>query len=74
MLAEVQSLYGPTNSEARVFFSDQDDAVILAGYSPEDAVMVVVLTTLALMLEQGMIFSIEELRTDWLTIPHRSHT
>jgi hypothetical protein len=66
ILREIQELYGPQNSKERVFFSDDDEAVIFVEDTGGRAVLCAVLTNLAAMCKDGTIESRESLRDKWL--------
>ena len=69
VLAQIQAIHGPQNDESDVFFSDRDEAAIFATDRTGASVMLVVLTNVALMYEDGTITSLDDLRRNWLT-PH----
>jgi len=69
ILSEVQAIYGAHNSEDEVFFTNFDEAAIVASDSSGKGGAWIVLTNLSDMYKDGTIGSIEELRDSWLKRP-----
>jgi hypothetical protein len=66
VLGQIQDMYGPQNSEDRVFFSDRDEAVLLVIDKNGVQGLAVVLTNLSNWISDGTIESVAELREKWL--------
>ena len=66
MLAQIQDMYGPQNSEDRVFFSDLDEAVLFVLDKNGVQGLAAVLTNLSDWISDGTIESVAELREEWL--------
>jgi len=60
-------MYGPQNTEDRIFFSDRDEAVLMVTDRNGVAGMMTVLTNLAAWYADGTIGSLQELRDKWLS-------
>ena len=67
MLAQIQDMYGTHNTEDQVFFSDANEAVLFVTDQNGDQVLMTVLTNLGAWYAEGVIKSVEELRTQWLS-------
>ena len=67
MLEQIQDMYGPQNTEDRVFFSDRNEAVLVVTDRSGAAGMMTVLTNLGAWYADGTITSLQELRTKWLS-------
>ena len=66
VLAQIQDIYGPQNSEDRVFFSDRDESVLFVIDKNGVQVLAAVLTNLSNWISDGTIESVAELRKRWL--------
>lgn len=67
VLRLIQEAYGSENSEDEVFFSDEDEAIILV-QGDGGSLGLTVLSNLAMFLQDGTISSVEALKRDWLMI------
>jgi len=67
VLEQIQDMYGPQNTEDKVFFSDRNEAVLLVADRNGVQGMMAVLTNLAAWYADGTIPSVQELRDKWLT-------
>ena len=67
VLEHIQDMYGPQNTEGRIFISDRDEAVLFVADRNGVQGMMAVLTNLAAWYADGTIASVQELRDKWLT-------
>jgi hypothetical protein len=67
VLEQIQDMYGPQNTEDRVFFSDRNEAVLMVTDRDGVAGMMTVLTNLGAWYADGTIGSLQELRDKWLS-------
>jgi len=67
VLEQIQDLYGPQNSDDRVFFSDGNEAVLVVVDQNGVRGMFVALTNLGAWYTDGTIKTVQELRKEWLT-------
>ena len=66
VLGQIQDMYGAQNSEDRVFFSDNNQAVLSIVDRSGTPGMMTVLTNLGAWYADGTIGSLQELRDKWL--------
>ena len=69
ILRIIQEEYGPQNTAREVFFTDADEAALFIEARDGTKVMMVDLTNLAAWLQDGIIKSEDDLRTNWLSVP-----
>ena len=67
VLEQIQDMYGPQNTEERVFFSDRNEAVLMVTDRDGVVGMMTVLTNLGAWYADGTISSLQELRDKWLS-------
>jgi hypothetical protein len=64
----IQDGYGPQNTESDVFFTEADEAALFVKATDGTLPLMVVLTNLAAMREDGTIASDDELKVRWLRL------
>ena len=67
VLEQIQDMYGPQNTEERVFFSDDNEAVLFVTDLNGTRGIAAVLTNLGDWYADGTIKTLQELREKWLT-------
>jgi len=70
ILRIIQEEYGSQNTEQNVFFTDSDEAALFVKAPDGTTPIMVVLTNLAAWRKDGTIASDDELRKEWLRVPH----